>query len=346
MRIQTIDSSGSPVVIDNFPDERGEELQEFVRDNALKLVGSVRDMEPMTHLVGQLAFLETEARPAEYEPRFYRGLLPGDCITSQAGEWAETVLHRTTDRTGKGRRVHPSGNNIPMANVATSQAGVTITHNAIGYGYSLQQLRASARYLTPLPADDQQAAVEGAEDHINDVALIGEVESGFKGLLNHASVDANTRLSGADWSAASADTIASDINQLLGNVFTKSKTLYPPSHLVIPPSRTGRLMQQRSTGVGDTVMKWLTMNNLYTNMTGKPLTIIPGPSSLETLGGSSTKRALAYTPKALNVKFNMPMPQRFTAPQMEGLMVIVYSEYRLGGLDFAKVYTAEYMDGL
>lgn len=346
MRIQTIDSSGAPVIIDNFPDQRGEELTEFVRDNAVRLVGSARDMEPMTHLVGQLAFLETEARPVEYEPRFYRELLPGACITSAAGEWAEVVLHRVTDRTGKGKRVHPSGNNIPMANVATSQAGVSVAQGAIGYGYSLQQLRASARYLTPLPADDQMAAVEGAEDHLNDVAMVGEVESGFTGLLNNSGVAANTRASGADWSAATPDTIASDINTLLNNVFVKSKTLYPPSTLVIPPSRTGRLQQQRSTGTDMTVMKWLKNNNLYTDRTGKELNIIPGPSSLETLGGSSTKRAIAYTPNPLNVKFHLPMPQRFTAPQMEGLMVIVYSEYRYGGLDFAKVYTAEYMDGL
>lgn len=344
MRIQTIDSSGSPVIIENFPDERGEELKEFVQDNANRL--GARDMEPMTHLVGQLAYLETEARPQEYEERFYRTLLPGGCVTSEAGEWAETVLHRTTDRTGKGRRVNPSGNNIPMANVATSQAGVSVSHNAIGYSYSLQQVRASVRYLTPLPVADQQAAVEGAEDHINDVALVGEVESNFKGLLNYASVDAHTTNSGSDWSAASADVIASDVNTVLGNVFVKSKQKYPASHLVIPPSRVSRLMQLRSTGVNETIMKWLTTNNLYTTMTGKPLTIIPGPSALETLGGSASKRCLAYTPNPLNVKFHLPMPQRFGAPQMDRLMIIVDSEYRLGGLDWAKVYTAEYMDGV
>jgi hypothetical protein len=81
-------------------------------------------------------------------------------------------------------------------------------------------------------------------------------------------------------------------------------------------------------------------------MTGQKLSITAGPSNLETLGGSSSKRALAYTPKRSNVKFHLPMPQRFTAPQFEGLMVVVYSEFRAGGVDFAKVYTAEYMDGL
>jgi hypothetical protein len=302
-------------------------------------------MEPMTHLVGQLAFLETEQRVKEYEPRKYREMLPGDCITQEAGEWAETVLHRVKDRTGKAKRVHPSGNNIPMAGVATSQGSVSIGHYAIGWSLSLQQIRQSVRYLTPLSVDEQEAAIEGGEDKIDDVALIGEVESNFKGLLNHGSVDAATRNSGAVWDAATADTIANDINVLLGNVYTKSKTIHPPSHLALPPSRIPLLMKQRNTGVGETVMKWLKTNNLYTEMTGQPLNIFAGPAALELLGASgTTKRAMAYTPKRSNVKFHLPMAHKFTAPQMEGLMVVVYSETRMGGLDFSKVYTAEYMD--
>src|SRR5262245_6444623 len=108
MRIETIDSSGQGVVIENFPDERGEALTQFATDNRSRLGSAARDMEPLTHLVGQLAFLETEARPEEFEARFYRDLLPGGCITSEAGEWAETVLHRATGRVGKGKRIHPS----------------------------------------------------------------------------------------------------------------------------------------------------------------------------------------------------------------------------------------------
>lgn len=345
MRIQTIDSSGAPVVIDNFPDERGEELNAFVTDNRAKLGIVAHDMEPMTHLVGQLAFLETEARPEEFEERFYRELLPGGCITSEAGEWAETVLHRTTGRTGKGRRIHPSGR-PPMVGVATSQAGVSVAHGGLGYAYSLQQLRASVRYLTPLPVAEQQACVEGAEDHINDVALVGETESNFKGLLNHGSVDAATNNSAVNWSAATPDTIVSDINTVLNNVFVKSKQKYPASHFLYPPSRNGRLQQQRSTGSDKTVIQWIRENNVYTDRTGKPLTIMPGPSALETLGSGGTKRGMAYTPVPLNVKFHLPMPQRFIPPQFEGFDVVILSEYRYGGLDFAKVYTAEFVDGL
>jgi hypothetical protein len=344
MRIQTIDGERQPVVIENFPDDRGEELTQFVQDNRHRF-GIGRDMEPMTHLVGQLAFLETEARPQEYEERFYRRLLPGGCVTSGVGEWAETVIHRKTDRTGEGRFIHPSASNVPMANVATSQAGVSIAHAAIGYSYTQQELRTSARYLTPLPADRQQAAVEGAEDHINRVFLQGDTSKNFSGLLNHASVDANTRASGADWSAATPDVIASDINKVIENVFVKSKSLYPPSHFIVPPGRSGRL-QQRLAGDGKTVSQWIRENNFYTEQTGKPLTLVYGPAFLETAGGSSTKRGMAYTPVPLNVKAHLPLPQRFLPPQMEGLSVVVYSEYRIGGVDYAKVYTAEYVDGL
>jgi hypothetical protein len=347
MRIETIDGTGAPVVVENFPDYRHEELVSFVSDHAGKLGFRAKDMEPLTHLVGQLAFLEAEPRATEYEDRYYRTLLPGDCVTSEAGEWAETVLYRIKDRRGKMARIHPSATKMPMVGTSTAQGSVNVGHYGVGYGYNLQQLRTAARYLTPLPADEQEACVEAAEDKIDEVAMQGETESGFKGLLSHTSVDANNRNSGAVWDSATADTIANDINTLLGNVYVKSKTKYPASHLVLPPSRIQRLMQLRATGVNDTLLKWIRTNNLFTQMKGEtPLTIVAGPSYLETAGASGSKRALAYTPKRENVKFHLPMPQRFLAPQMEGLMVVVYSEVRMGGLDFSKVYTGEYMDGL
>jgi hypothetical protein len=344
VKIQTIDGAGQPVVIDGFPAARHAALTRFV--NTLDLERHPgNDMEPNTHVVGQLAFLETQALAAEYEPRKYQELL-GPCITSEAGEWAETVLYRITDRTGKGKRINPSGNNMPMADVATSQASVSVAGGGIGYSYNTQEVRASARFQTPLPMDRQTAAVEGCLDHLDDVALKGEAESNFQGLFSYSGVDAATRASAAVWDAASADTILSDINVLLGNVYSKSKTIHPPSHLVVPPSRIVLLTKPRSTTSDTMVWDYIQKNNLYTKITGKPLTIVPGTTYLETAGGSSSKRAMAFTPAPTNLKFHLPMTQRFGSPQQQMLTFVVPSEYRYGGLDFKKKYTAEYMDGL
>lgn len=345
MRVQTIDSSGDDVVIEDFPDRRYAEIHDGISLLAPQLGFRARDAEPVAFLTGQFSYLETEARNVDYEDRYYQSLL-GPCITSEAGEWAEVVNYRIKDRAGRGKRISPKANQMPMASVAEAQNAVSVAHGGIGYSYFLQELRAAARMQTPLPADRQSAAIEGCLDHLDDVAMKGEVESNFKGFLNNASVDSHARNSGAVWDAAISSTILADINVLLGNVFTKSKSKFPPSHLVLEPSRFALLTKPRSDQSDYTVLKYIMENNIYTQMTGKPLTIVPGPSSMATLGTSVSKMAVAFTPKPDFIKFHIPMPQRFIAPQQDGLEVVVYSEYRYGGLDISKVYTVEYMYGL
>lgn len=345
MKVQTIDSSGNDVVIEDFPDRRYAEIHDGIRSLAPRIGLSVRDAEPIGFLTGQLSYLETEVMAAEYEERKYQKFL-GPCITSEAGEWAETVLYRIKDRTGKGRRISPKSKVMPMADVALAQNAIPVAHGGIGYAYFLQELRASAHTGMPLPAGRMEAAVEGYLDHLDDVALYGEAESNFKGFLNNSGVDSNARNSGAVWDAATAATILNDINVLLGNVYTKSKTTAPPSHLILAPTRYALLVKPRSDNSDYTVLKYVKENNIFTQETGQQLTIMPGPSRMETLGTGQSKMMMAYTPKKGNIKFHIPMPQRFLAPQAEGLEMVVYSEYRYGGLDFSKVYTAEYAYGL
>lgn len=344
MRIQTIDSAREIVVIDDFPDQR----YHAIRDGLLRIPDlglNVRDAEPANFLTGQLAYLETVARSVDFEDRYYEQFLPG-CITSEAGPWAEVVNYKVKLRSGRGKRIHPGATQVPMAGSALSMAAVPIAHGGVGYSYFLQELQAAAHNGTPLTAERQSDCIEGYLDHIDDVACIGEPESNFKGLLNHSAIDSFARNSGAVWDAALPATILNDINVLLTNVFTKSKSKFPPSHVILEPSRFALLVKPRSDQSDYTIMKYVLENNIYTLRTGKPLTIMPGPSSMATLGTGATKMMMAYTPKPDFVKFHISMPQQFIAPQQEGFEVVIYSQYRYGGLDYAKVYTAEYAYGL
>lgn len=351
MRIKTMDSGGQPVIGSDgqpgfeFDDNRFAALDGFVRRLAPELGLSARDGEPIFHLVSQLAYQETEAFEKEYEPRQYEKLL-GPCITNEAGEWAETVNYYVKDRTGRGQRVHPSGTNMPMAGVSLAQNATPVAPGGIGYEYDLQELRASAHLGRPLPADKQSAAIEGYKDHMNDVALVGETESNFLGLFKQTAVTAQTRISGAVWDSATADTMINDINEFVGNLYTNSKTASWPRVLALPPSRIALMLKPRGTTSDTNVLRWIKENNLATQMMGEPLEIVSGGSVLETAGGSSSKRMVAFTPRKDNCVLHIPMPIRFAAPQQFMLKVIVPGEYRYGGFDMRKAYSARYCDGL
>lgn len=351
MRIQTIDSAGNRVIGRDgrpgfdFDDNRVQALDDFVKHLAPTIGLTARDGEPLFHLVSQLAYQEVEAYEKDYEPRQYENML-GACVTSEAGPWAETVNYYVKDRTGRGQRVNAEGTNMPMAGVSLAQFATPVAPGGIGYEYDVQSLVAAAQLGRPLPADKQSAAIEGYKDHMNDVALKGETESNYLGLYNQTGVTAQTRLSGAVWTSATADTIIADINEFLGNLYTNSKTASWAEVLSLPPSIVSLLLKPRGTSSDTNVLKWIVDNNIATQMMGKPLKIVQGGSMLETLGGSSSKRMVAFTPKRDNCVLHISMPIRFMAPQLFMLKVIVPGMYRYGGFDMRKVYSARYCDGL
>ena len=346
MKMRTMDSSGHTVEF-NVKDERVLAFDSTLRSLFPQYAprGAARDGDPLFHAIGQLTYLEREALVKMYEPLIYEDLL-GPCITSEAGPWAAQVDYETLDRTGRGQRISPSGNNMPFANIVTNKVTLPVAEGGIAYSYTLHDLEASMRGITPLPASKQEAAVIGSKVHLNDVALIGETVSGFTGLLNDANVPNGLRPSGAAWDAATPDTILSDINSALSNVYTNSKQNLHARRLAMPPSRFQRLMQQRSTGSDKTVMTWLQENNLMTTMTGQKLEIVSGGSNLETIGAGGTKRMVAYTPVIERVKMHLPMPIMFGAPQPHMNTLIVPSRYRYGQAFHRMPFAAYCMDGL
>jgi hypothetical protein len=346
MRVQTQDAAGKRAEFE-FSDRRYAILDAAIkarRDHILDGIPA-RDGDPLAHVVSQLAFLENEALRKEYEPLIYKDLL-GECITSEAGEWAKTIDIESVDITARGARIDPEADQLPMADVVTNKRSISVSLGGIAYGYSLDDLRISARLLTPLPQSKQEAAVIGCETHLNEVALIGETASNFKGLFNNASVPSGTRASGAPWTSATPATILSDINAALSAVYTNSKQNHHATVAAFPPSVFQYLAKPRSDNSDMTVLEWLSKNNLATLMTGKPLRIVSGGSQLETIGASTSKRVVFYSPTRDKIKFHVPMGLRFEAPQPHMLKFVVPANYKYGPVDWRKAYTGYYMDGV
>ncbi len=346
MRVQTQDSAGNDTEFE-FSDRRFAILGDAVKTRASHILDGIRrrasDGDPLAHIISQLAFLENEALRKEYEPLLYKDLL-GECVTSEAGEWAKTIDIMSVDITARGARIDPESDRLPMADVVTNKRSISVALGGIGYAYSLEDLRISARLLTPLPQSKQEAAVIGCETHLNEVAIQGETASNFTGLFNHASVPQGNRASGAAWTAATPATILSDINAALSTVYTNSKMNHHATVIAFPPSVFQYLAKPRSDNSDMTVLEWLSKNNLATLMTGKPMRFISGGSFLETAASGAAKRVVLYSPTRDKIKFHVPMGLRFEPPQPHMLKFVVPANYKYGPVDWRKVYTGFYMD--
>jgi hypothetical protein len=353
MRIQAIDSNGP--VFDatgepgfEFEDERFEVLDEFVKRNSSTIAGvrfGAKDaVEPLAFLVSQLAYLENKSFEKQGVPEQWEEMLKG-CIDYSAGEWATTVEYETTGSSGQGQPISPAADDLPMADVATNRKSMRIQHGGIGYTYTNQELRTAARFNRPLPMAKQMAAIKGYRLHMNKVALYGEAASNFLGLFNNTGVTTVNRPSAAVWDAATPATILSDLNAGIMAVWNASANNTYPNVIAIAPTSFGLLLKARSDNSDKTILTYLKENNIYTQQTGRPLTIVPG-FGLDTAGIGPSKRAVFFNNEDDNIVLHIPMPIRFGAPQLQVLRTLVPAEYRYGGTEIRRIKTAYNMDGL
>jgi hypothetical protein len=341
-------TDGRTVAIDAA---RYEAFKRFVSDpnNAALLVaqdGYGRDaVEGMAFLVSQLAFLETELFTAYQLPMQYRELVP---IDNAAGPWATSIEWLMYDYAGRGRRSSGKGRDIPLVDVSYARGMMPVVHGAVGYDYSMQELRTSAFLGRPIDGAKQAAALDVYQRHMNDVALWGESESNITGLFNNANVS-QTTAPNADWLAAgdlkTPAEILSDLNTLIFTIWEATGFSEFPTDIVLPPVLFAHLASTMiPDSGGKTILMWVQENNIAFTQSNRRITFTAAPG-LNTAGENGTTRILGYVKNPSRVKMHIPMILQFLDPQREGLDVLVPGEYRYSGVSWRYPTSALYMDG-
>lgn len=294
-------------------------------------------VEANNFAVSQLAYVESKVYETQYAKMRYEELI-GSCISYAAGEGATSVEYEVMDQVGMGRRISPSGGDIPYADVASARVNMPVANGGIGYRFFTEELRNAAFSGRPLPMKRMMAAQTGWRRHMNVVALQGEAASNFTGLFNNAGVTSANRPSGAVWDAATADTIISDLQAGLNAVKVATKDNDYPTRVAMPISSLQRMQIPRSTNSDTTVQEFMERTN--------PGLKFVSCDELATLGSGSTKRVVFFNPIDENMVLHLPMPQRFLAPQFQDLEIKIPGEYKYGGLNIRRVKSCYYMDGV
>lgn len=331
------------VKLDGAAEERYHVYDAFVRGN-LAAFGIARDdSNAISFLTSELAYTEAKTYATLKQRVTYQRFLEG-CIDGSAGPAAETVNYDIVDHTGRGERKAPGATTMPLANVAYSRKSMNVVPGWIGFQYDLHDLQVATQAKKALVPEMQNAASGGFDRHIDRVALIGESISGFTGLFNNSTVPSGNRPSGAVWDAATADTILSDINYGIQKVWDQSGENIVATKLIIPAAHFGKLLMPRASGSDLSLLQWLEKNNVAA-LKGATFSI-DSSQDLNTLGASSSKRAMFYAPTMDNVVMHLPMPLTYMAPQLTLTNVVVPGLYRYGGTHMRIPVSAYYMDTL
>lgn len=308
---------------------------------ALALTG--RDAgEGMAFVISQLAYTESQVFERLYQPLQYEQLLP---ISTDAGEWAQSIRYEIYDHTGRGRRTNGKGRDINLVGVAVGDKTFPVVHGDIGYDYNMEELRVSAFLRRPVNETKLAAAVDGYRRHMNDVGLYGESSSNLSGLFNNPNIPQMNAPTG-NWAAATPANILKDINTLILAVWNATAYNDQIDNIVIAPTSYAYIASTpRSDNSDKTILQYIMENNIAKVERGIDIKFQAG-YGLDTGGVGSTKRMLGYVKSPQRLVMHLPLPLRFEAPQFVGLSVQVPGSYKYSGVEVRYPKSAIYVDGL
>lgn len=325
----------------------------FAKQNAsamrdAHLIGDSGD-SALYHFINQMTYLEEVTFKRQYIPTQAQELVPMDF---RGGEHIDSVTYKVYDGAGLGRRKATGSGQVHTTAGAYALKTFPVVSGEQGYGYDTEELRKSAFMRQPVNEDKMVEAVEAYNRHINLVALFGEGE--LTGLFNNALVSnsavANFTGNWANPSTAAAN-ILSDINTAINTVHRASGFNDYPTHLVVPSIAYSALVSRQLPNTQVSVLEYLMKNNICSS-NQRPFQIVSG-YGLDSYTGSSTAgsgggntRALYFVKNPLRVVMEIPLPQRFLAPQLVNFSVLVPGEYKYSGVEYRYPTSALYQDGV
>jgi len=312
--------------------------------------------EAYAFLVGQLTYTEAYVPAKLYLPMQYKELLP---ISNEAGPWADSIRYEKVNQVGQADWISDKGDDIPTVDVEYDETIRQICHAGVAYEYSLQELRQTAYLRRPLNERKMVVAMEASERFLNKVAIQGDTRKNMLGFLNQSAASqiavggtGGTTLTGTWDGVGTPDQILADLNFGLNKIYTDTAYNMVVTDIRVPAAAWTRFTATARTAYNDTtILEFLLRNNISRAVQNVELKIGPCFKS-ETAGAATTggavsgsnSRAVFYVKRPEVLRFHIPMPLQFQAPQLYDLKVRVPGELRCGGLELTYPKAMFYMD--
>jgi hypothetical protein len=287
----------------------------------------------------QLAVLEAKVYEVKYRNIVFMDFVPVD---QSDPEWVDSVEYISYDAVGVAKFIGANAKDLPESDINAAKSIIPVFYGGTSFSYSLDELRKSQQLRIPLDVTKAKMNFRAFQEHAQKVAFFGDSARGITGLFNNANVALDE--STVDWATATGAEIVEDMNSLMIEVWQNSAEVHVPNVFLLPSEKFAQISSQRmDSGTDTTVLDFFKLNNLYTQLTGQPLTIRAN-FELNTAGAAGVGRMMAYELNDDNLTMRMPMNYRQVAPQPDGLRVMVPAEYKFGGVEFRYPGSAAYRD--
>ncbi len=302
------------------------------RTDAVSTVILARDLEHIQAKVYETKF-----------PQFMgRTLMPTD---TDIDPGATTVTYRQYTPVGMARLIASYADDFPRADVVASETTTKIHGIGASYGYDFQEQRSAQFAGRPLEQAKGNAARRAMEAKLDSLLLTGQSNVGLLGLFNQTSANTVTLTADGtggsdDFSAKSPDQILRDLHAIANYAPVATNGVETQDEMLMPLTTYQLLSSTRMGDGSDT-----TILEMFLKTTPYIKRVTPMPQ-LETAGGSSDRRIVAYRRDPDVARIVLPQDFEQLPPQTEGTETKVYCHMRTGGVVSVYPLAISYCDGM
>jgi hypothetical protein len=269
-------------------------------------------------------------------------------VVTEGNPWAIGTQFRISDWAGKAKFVSGKAKDIPFVKTTRELLSHDFLMVAAGWEWSIEEVEQAQLYGINVRDDDAMAGDAAVQHKLYDVAMVGDSEIGWTGLVNNPNVPTAAGGYGA-WSGNSVDEILTDINTGLSTVRTQTDEVEFADTLRLPPEAFRFIATKRlgTDGSMGTVLDYVRQNNIYTAETGNALDIAPLRALADIPDGGDGGRAIYYRKDPEVLRFHLPLPRRVLAVNQVGLMAFEQGVIaRTGGTEIRLPNAMFYQDGI
>ena len=269
-------------------------------------------------------------------------------VANDVPEGALTMTYRQYDSVGAAKLIAAGADDLPRADVTGREYTSPIRAIGVSYGYSTREIRHARMAGVPLETRKMMAARRAHEELVNKLAWFGDADSGIPGFLTNANVPGYTvTADGAGgggssklWINKTADQILRDMNGIVNQVYTQSKTVHRATELWVPPSQYALISSTpRSNDSDTTILEFFLRSNPFVQRV-VPVLELQGAKAgpLDTM--------VAIDNSVENYQLVLPMMFRQYSPQERNLEWVVPCESEMGGVVFTYPFSASIADSI
>lgn len=283
----------------------------------------------------ELDFVKAQSYDVEYPEFTALKLFP---MSSEVDPGAETITYYSYDKVGLAKIISNYATDLPRADVKGKPTTAIIKSIGSSYGYSIQEMRASAMSGKSLDSRKAESARYQIDYLNNKIAWNGDKETGLRGVLSEdndipvVTVDAGAEGS-AKWVDKTPDEIIADITSWMVQMNELTGGVENPDTLALPKSVYLVLQNKRLDGTASNLLTYITQNipDIKTiarcpELEAKATETNPYAA---TSGGKGV--ALLFKNDARKLTIENPLPYTQYPVQTQGLEMVVPCEARTAG---------------